>query len=297
MVSLSTNEMLRQMVENYGFGVTLFELTTLEQLEVIKKMYPVLEIYIDDLMSGKIYDPDAKSVLLEKYNDNRWINPPRKYELEIPNDVWKMISDIINKENITQTQYRVTKQINLMVGMSYNPEIDSEPISNFKKGDVLYVYGKYQDIKIEAYYILDKLFENVYFKYNDLIVADILSGNFNMLVDTPADFWNQMKIPELQIQYDLSSLFEQIKWSKIEKSGQNYLVGRFSIKNKKQFLYIPIPKTSQSANILAIALKMKNLDYFYPVDPRNIIPSGPNILFADSTNDTFVINLDKINED
>jgi len=293
MVSLSTNEMLRQMVENYGFGVTLFELTTLEQLEIIKKLYPVFEKYLDDLMKGRIYDPAAKEALLEKYKSNRWIHSPKKYEIEIPEDFWKSIEEYIESDNLNQTQFTVAKQVNLMVGMSYNPEIDAEPIANFRKGDVLYIHGKYSNIEIEAYYILDKYFENVYFRYNNIEISDILAGCFNMLVDTPANFWNGMNIPELKIYYDFPDIFEEMKWSKTEKSGQNYLVGKFKIQKNQQIIYFPIQPNSMSAVKLAITLQLQKLNYFHPKDPKNIIPGGPNILFGTVSNDIYFLQLEE----
>ena len=306
MVSLSTNEMLRQMVENYGFGVTLFELTTLEQLEIIKKLYPVFETYVDDLLKGRIYDPAAKEALIKKYDNNRWVHPPKKYEIEIPQDFWKSIENYSESDNLNQTQFTVAKQVNLMVGMSYNPEIDSEPIAKFRKGDVLYVHGKNSGIEIESYYILDKYFENVYFRYNDIEVTDILAGSFNMLVDTPANFWsgteikglggakfNDMEIPDLKIYYDFPDIFEEIKWSKMQKSGQDYLVGKFKIHQKNQILYIPIQPSSLAASKLAISLQLQKINYFYPKDPKNIIPNGPNIIFATVANEIYFLQLEE----
>jgi hypothetical protein len=297
MVSLSTNEMIRQMVENYGFGAYLFHLVNLEELQIIQKLYPSFDVYLDDLFSGKIYDPASKEILEDKYKNSRWIHPPKEYQFKITSDLWKKVQDKLEKDDsITRLQILLDREINLAVGISPMPEIDSDPIADFRKGDVLHVSGA----NIEAYYILDDVFQNVYLKYDDIILTDFIIGNFNMLLDTPANFWNELNIPELKFYFDFPEIFENVKWIKIEQKGQNYLLGEFNYYKTKQKLYIPLSnikgigleeKISQRADKLAVSLQIQKVNVFSTRDPNGIIPDGPNVFFAPRTNDVYVVEV------
>ena len=277
MVSLSTNEMLHQMVENYGYGSYLFSLLNMDQLERLQQIDPEFDEYIEDLMTDKIFDPEAKNIFLNKYKNDLWIHLPSLYELEIDEKFWKEISKVEDQELFVARLYL---WVNQELGLQTDNQDENHPVENFKKGDVCWIYSPSKEL--QGYYILDDKFRNVFIEYkNHWSRIDPVSASFDILGNTPANFWQEIQIPELYFQMPMIQIFDLIHWTKQNIKGQNYLLGQFKYQKKKSKVYIPLPsKFTQEAKKLAISLQVKSMNVFYPNDPQGVIPSDPNTIFG-----------------
>ena len=281
MVSLSTNEMLHKMVENYGYGAYLFSFLDIDQLEKLQQIDHNFDEYLDNLMKDRIYDPQAKQILIQKYKNDRWIHSPKLYEMEIQEEDWHQI--LTEKDDPVLFSKKLFEFI--------HNENNSEHL--FRKGDVLFVFYK-NDFK--GYYIMDEnKFTSVYLKYKDLWESvDPVPASFDMLGQTPANYWNEIHIPDLTFHFRMNFLFEMIKWSKIKVKNQNYLCGDFKYEKRKSKIYIPLSFSStQEAKKLAIGLQVRNITSFYPDDPKNIIASEPSVLFGYLGENEITLNIEE----
>lgn len=268
MVSLSTNEMLHQMVENYGYGAYLFSFLSMDQLEKLQQIDPDLDQYIDDLMTDKLYDPEAKQILIQKYKNDRWTHPPEFYQMEFTENFSDKDMNLLSKKILDWINQNLTSK-------------------QFRKGDVLYISNQ----EIEGYYIFNEKFINVYLRYKDeWEIIETVPESFDILGNTPANFWNEIDIPGLSFRFPLNQIFDNIKWSKKYIDSQNYLLGEFKFRKRKSKIYIPLSSSStQDAKKLAIGLQLRNLVTFYPNDPQNIIASEPSTLFGMVGESNFVV--------
>jgi hypothetical protein len=271
MVSLSTNEMLHQMVENYGYGSYLFSLLNVKQLEKLQQIDPDFEEYIDDLLSDRIYDPEAKNIFIQKFRNDLWTNPPNLYPLEINQDLLKY------SNNIKLFLDRLYVWINQEMGLNPDTKDDIHPIQNFKKGDVLHVYSE----GFNAYYIMDTKFRNIYVNLKDKFeLYDFVPASFDILGNTPANFWQDIPIPYLSFYFPLDRIFDKIKWNKVIHQNQNYLLGNFTYQKRKSKIYIPITQSTQEAKKLAISLQLRSMNIFTPNDPLGILEQNESTLFG-----------------
>jgi hypothetical protein len=270
MVSLSRDEMLKNMVENYGFGSSLFCQLEIDDLERIQYLFPDFEIYLDNLLQGKIHDPLSKKILEEKYNNDLWLHYPQELEYEISSRDWRDLKDF--KEDLE----RLASELNIWIEKDFQDETRKE--YKIRKGDVLYVFCEEADLM--GYFIMDTKFRCVYLKVSDLELDIPVSGEFDMLGDTPANYWEIIQIPKLSFYFDLQGYFQKIKWEKLNQENQNYLVGSFQFQKRKIHLYVPINESTQEATKLAIGLNLQNQMIFYPKDPKQIVDSEPERFFA-----------------
>lgn len=267
MVSLSSTEMLKNMFKNYGFGAYLFSQLTLEQLEKLQEIKPSLKTYLEDLFSGKINDPEALSVLEEKYRNNLWIHQPKVYEFNIDESKF---NDLIKNDDIDVLQAGVAQIVS-----SHIPIISD----TIRKGDV--IYAKVGN-KLESYFIFSDVIQlqNVYMRYQNLELVQPIQY-MDILGSTPVNYWNEINIPKLSFEFELDLVLDKISWRKLEEENQNYLVGQFIHQKKKVYLLVPIQQFRTAADKLAVNLQITNRNIFLTKDPKNIIESHPLIFYAD----------------
>lgn len=285
MVSLSSTESLKIMAENYGFGASLFSKISLEQMEKLQEIKPDFKIYLAQLFSGEINDPESLSILEEKYKNNLWIHEPTLFDLDLAE--FDNINDLLSNDDIDSLQAGLSKMIsNLITPM----------INQLRRGDV--IYAKYRE-HLEAYYIYSSLLQlqNVYFRYKKLeLIEPVLY--FNIFGSTPANYWNGIHIPKLSFEFQLNLLLHHISWHKITEQNQNYLVGEFVYQKKKVYLFTPLDTTFKTAaEKLAVNLQLSNKTNFLTKDPKGIIPDHPLVFFADLNLDLQNIQSKIVNED
>lgn len=267
MVSLSSTEMLKNMVENYGYGSYLFSQLSLEQLDRLHEIKPDFKDYLDMLFSGKIYDPEALSILEEKYKNNLYLHQPKMYELVIGKDE---IQTFLDTDNIDILQSGIQDIIQ---------EKLLDIAKQFRKGDV--IYASMND-DYEGYYIYsDNIpLQNVYFRIHKLEIITPIRY-MDILGSTPVNYWNDLNIPKLSFEFELGLVLDKIAWGKMKIENQNYLVGEFVYQKKKVFVMAPIEKFKTAGDKLAVSLQISNRKIFQTSDPKGIIPGNPVVFFAD----------------
>lgn len=271
MVSLSSNEMLKQMAENYGYGSYLFSQLSLEQLIKLEQIDPEFNKYLDYLFSGEISDPEALQILETKYNNDLMLHKPNVYEYDISD---KQIQKLSSKDDIDFLQQELATLANKIAA-----KIDER----LRIGDVILIKGN----GLHSYYMLQNInrLQNVYFQLNKLEIVDPIRY-MNILGSTPVNYWNEIGIPSLQFEFDLQIVFEKISWGKVKVQNKNYLVGEFVYQKKKVFLIVPIegkmPKAS--ADKIALSLQINSRKAFETKDPNGIIPDDPVVFFANLEN-------------
>jgi hypothetical protein len=279
MVSLSPNESLEKMVQNYGFGASLFSQISVEQIEVLQDKYPEFVSYLNDLFSGRIYDPQAFQILEEKYKNDLNIIRPTVYEMKIQKD---QLLDMIEQDDVDLLVFKMNEWVKSIV---------KEISSQVRQGDVVFVTGK----DLSAYFIINKMFEpkNVYLQYAKLEINNPIRF-MDLPGSTPINFWSEIEIPNLSFEFHMEELFEQIKWSKQNIRSQMYLVGIFNYKHKKVQVFVPIPKDfinmKRAADKLAVILQIQNKKVFLTEDPIGIVPNDPNVFFASVNEDRYLIS-------
>ena len=279
MVSLSRDEMLRKMVENYGFGSSLFCQVSISDLERIQELYPDFEVYLDQLLQGMIHDPMAKRILEEKYQNDLWLHRPQELEYELSLKDWS------NLEKYQNDLERLASELHFLLEKEFDdPTKESYQI---RKGDVLNLFREEEDLL--GYFIMDTKFRCVYLKLKDQYLDIPVSGEFDMLVNTPANYWNEIEIPNLSFYFDLPSYFSKCKWEKIKVEDQNYLDGEFEVQRRKIHLYVPINESHQDATKLAIGLNVENQILYLPKDPRHHVESGPTVFFTNLNQEILMI--------
>jgi hypothetical protein len=277
MVSLSSTEMLKTMFENYGFGSFLFSQLNMEQLERLQEIKPDFKEYLEKLFSGEIYDPESLSILEQKFKNNLFIHQPKVYELDLKQE---QIDQLISTDNIDVLESGILQIVTDNVYKLLSIQ------TNLRKGDVIHAFLKGKTT-LDAYYIYSETIpvENVYLRFGKLeIIRPILY--MDMLGSTPVNYWENIDIPKLSFEFNLSLVFEKITWKKILIEKQNYLIGEFIYQKRKVYLMIPIDQFKTSAQKLAVALQLSTKTNFYTKDPKNIVSSHPLIFFSDLTIDT-----------
>jgi hypothetical protein len=284
MVSLSANEYLEKMVQNYGFGASLFSQISVEQIEILQDKYPEFVDYLDNLFSGRIYDPHAYQILEQKYKNDLNIIRPNVYEIELQEEL---------RSTIDQDDVDLLLSKTLELVSSISREIQTR----YRQGDVLFVSGP----DLSAYYIINKMFEpkNVYFQYAKLEITEPIKF-MEIPGSTPINYWSDIGIPNLSFEFHMDEVFDQIKWAKQNIRSQFYLIGQFSLKHKKFQVFIPLPKDTnvkRAAEKLAVILQIQNKRIFLTQDPMGIIPNDPNVFFASVNQDQYQISDEDIDDD
>lgn len=283
MVSLSANEYLEKMVQNYGFGASLFSQISVEQIEILQDKYPEFVVYLDNLFSGRIYDPQAYQILEQKYKNDLNIIRPTVYEIEFREE----LQDTIDQDDVDLLISKTLELVNTIV---------EQIQTRLRQGDVLFVSGP----DLSAYYIVNKIFQpqNVYFQYAKLEITQPIKF-MDIPGSTPVNYWSDVGIPSLSFEFHMDEVFDQIKWSKQNIRSQFYLIGLFSYKHKKVQVFIPIPKdvnVKRAAEKLAVILQVQNMRVFLTQDPMGIVPNDENVFFASINQDRYKIS-DEENDD
>lgn len=277
MVSISSTQYLEKMVENYGFGYSLFSQISLEQMEKLQEINPDLKIYLENLFSGKINDPEAIQILEEKFINYLWIHKPTIYEMNI---------EYSKIETLNETD-ELLKFVRKKAGSL---------LDKMRKGDVLHIKSKLNTAserpQAECFIIysgpnLNFSLQNVYLRYQkdkETTPTEIITPirYMDILGSTPVNYWESVKIPGLSFEFNLSLVEDKISWKKVEIKTQNYLVGEFKYKKRNSYLMIPLDERMlTSAQKLSVILQLSNRTIFQTNDPKNIIESHPSIFFAD----------------
>jgi hypothetical protein len=283
MVSLSSNESLKNMVENYGFGTYLFSQLNDEQLDHLFESNEDFREYLEMLFSGKIYDPASLAILSRKYDQIS--QEPNLFELEV-SDFVRTSNDI----DIFQAEL-----LNFA-----NEQLNQIKITEIRNGDVVYLYSTNPTDRTESYYIYSYSLglQNVYFRFGKTEIIEPIKY-MDILGSTPVNYWNHLKIPNLCFEFDLQLVFEKIHWSKIKVENQDYLIGEFVNQKKKVYLLVPIQNLKSSANKIAVSLQISTKKLFLTTDPKGIIPGSPDVFFANLDMDSVSLPTSKepIDED
>lgn len=288
MVSLSSTEMLKTMFENYGFGSYLFSQLNMDQLERLQEIKPDFKEYLEKLFSGEIYDPESLSILEQKFKDNLFIHQPKVYELELKQE---QIDKLISTDNIDVLESGILKIVteNLFKLLSIQ--------TNLRKGDVIHAFMKSKS-SLDAYFIYSEQIpvQNVYLRFGKLEIIRPIQY-MNILGSTPVNYWDNIDIPKLSFEFNLSLVFDKITWKKTSMEKQNYLIGEFIYQKRKVYLMIPIDQFRTSAQKLAVALQISTKTNFYTKDPKNIVSSHPLIFFSDLTIDNQLESRSSLNRE
>jgi hypothetical protein len=220
----------------------------------------------------------AKNILRTKYQNDLWLHQPQELEYQLSNSEWEMLS--VHQEDIE----RLSSELNFILEKEFNPNRIQE--FEIKKGDVLFVFHEQENLM--GYFIMDTKFRCVYLKLENVELEIPVSGEFDMLGNVPANYWEVVKIPKLSFYFDLQGIFSKIKWEKVKEQAQNYLIGDFEYQKRRIHLYVPINESNQDATKLAIGLNLQSQILFYPRDPEQILESEPTRFFASLNSDLYI---------
>jgi len=302
MVSISSTQYLEKMVENYGFGYSLFSQISLEQMEKLQEINPDLKIYLENLFSGKINDPEAIQILEEKFIDYLWIHKPTIYEMNIEYSKIETLIEATASHRLCceRSAQRADRQSGNETARSETDELlkfvrkkAGSLLDKMRKGDVLHVksklstdsergarselsFSKLSRPQAECFIIysgpnLNFSLQNVYLRYQkdkDTTPTEIITPirYMDILGSTPVNYWESVKIPGLSFEFNLSLVQDKISWKKVEIKTQNYLVGEFKYKKRNSYLMIPLDERTirhlTSAQKLSVILQLSNRTIF-----------------------------------